>query len=140
MIILIRRNYHFFPEKRSCFLKCAFIGMKHLPEKSLSPAGKTLCSFDEAHIQTTKHDCFKGFLKNMWFCMMTAGRLRAPRLISPFHSQTPTKITAIEFYPKGNPTVPGFWNNADEPGQDGWVKKILDMPVAVFITQENLWH
>lgn len=69
---------------------------------------------------------------------MTAGRLRAPRLINPFHSQTPSKITAIEFYPKGNPPVPCFWNNADEPGQDGRVKKILDMPIAVCITQENL--
>lgn len=66
--------------------------------------------------------------------MMTAGRLRAPRLISPSRSQTSTKITAIEFYPKGNPTVPCFWNNADEPGQDGWVKKILDVLIAVCIT------
>lgn len=65
--------------------------------------------------------------------MTTAGRLRAPRLVSPFHSQTPTKITAIEFYPKGNPTVPRFWNNADEPGQDGLVKTILDLPIAVGI-------
>lgn len=70
--------------------------------------------------------------------MMTAGRLRAPRLVSPFHSQTHTKITAIEFNPKGNPTVPCFWNNADESGHNWWVKKILDVPIAVCITQENL--
>lgn len=70
--------------------------------------------------------------------MTTAGRLRAPRLVSPLHSQTPTKLTAIEFYPKGNPTVPCFWNNADEPGQDGRVKKILDLPIAVHIAKENL--
>lgn len=47
---------------------------------------------------------------------MIAEGLRAPRTVSPFHSQTPTKITAIEFYPKGNATIPRSWNNADKPG------------------------
>lgn len=60
MIILITRDYYFFQRKKaekrfsqkkiSCFLKCVFVGMKHLPEKSLNPAGKTLCSFDKGHI------------------------------------------------------------------------------------------
>lgn len=70
--------------------------------------------------------------------MTTDKRLRAPRLISPFHSQTPTKITAIEFYPKGNTMIPCSWNDANKPGQDGWIKEMLDVPIAVFITQENL--
>lgn len=70
--------------------------------------------------------------------MTTAERLSAPRLVSPFHSQTPTKITAIEFCPQGNTMIPCSWNNADKPGQDGWVKEMLDVPIAVFITQENL--
>jgi len=70
--------------------------------------------------------------------MTTAERLRAPRAVSPFHSQGPTKITAIEFYPKGNTMIPCSRNNADKPGQDGWIKEMLDLPVAVFIPQENL--
>lgn len=70
--------------------------------------------------------------------MTIAERLRASRLVSPFHSQTPTKITAIEFHPKGNTMVPCPWNNADKPGQDGWVKEMLDVPITVFIAQENL--
>lgn len=70
--------------------------------------------------------------------MTIAKRLNAPRLVSPFHSQAPTKITAVEFYPKGNTIIPCSWNNADKPGQDGWIKEMLDVPTAVFITQENL--
>lgn len=70
--------------------------------------------------------------------MMVAERLGALRLVTPFHRQTPTKITAVEFYPKGNTLMPCSWNNADKPGQDGWVKEMLDVSIAVFITQEHL--
>lgn len=76
---------------------------------------------------------FKKFL-----CVMIAERLRAPRLLSSFCSQIPTKITAKKFHPKGNTIVPCFWNNADKPGQDGWVEEVLDVPIVVFIARENL--
>lgn len=77
-------------------------------------------------------------LKKTLFCVTVAEGLQAPRLVSPFHSQTPAEITAIEFHPKGNAVIPRSWNNADKPGQDGWVKEMLGVSIAVFITQENL--
>lgn len=67
-------------------------------------------------------------------CLMIAEGLRAPRFFSPFRSQTPIKITPKEFYPKSNSMIPRLWNNADKPGEDGWVKEMLDMSIAVFIT------
>lgn len=69
---------------------------------------------------------------------MIAEGLRAPRFFSPFRSQTPIKITPKEFYPKSNSMIPCLWNNADKPGEDGGVKEMLDMSIAVFITWENL--
>lgn len=48
-------------EKRICFLKCVFIGLNYLQKNPLNSCWQNIRSFDEAHIQTTKYDCFKDF-------------------------------------------------------------------------------